>query len=968
MKRATEVGRGLAAVIALAALLVGPPAALAIAVGWPLPTTLPALESITTAARSGVSDGIVVKTLAVILWLAWLQVALSILGELTAVARRRPARHLPVLPGIQPAIARLVAAALLIAATTTARTPAASALPLQSVNAPVPTLTEPPPAPAPMATTTAPQNLPTTQTVVVERHDSYWEIAERILGDGFRWREIRDANLGRTMPDGHVITTSSELLVAGWELQIPATATTATADPIVAPALEPTGVEITVERGDGFWQIATAQVQAQIGRTPTDEEIQPYWTAFIAANADRLADPGDPNLLFTGQQLALVGPPAPQPPAPVVPAEPDAPPATPPAPEAPPASMPEETPPPSVATSIPDPIPADDGAVAHDGDGDGPRAALVGSAFSTLLAVGALRALARRRRRRAHQHSVPDAPTPDPVTDTHRDLIVAADDHQVDDLHGQLARLATDLRDHQLDTTPLIVQHGVGHLDVYLDPPLAPPSGWEAVSADGVWSPQGGALAAATADASPAPLLVTLGQPDDGGQVYLDLEAADVTALTGDPAVARDVAQTMVAELALSPFADGLDLIVIGDGLTTPDAASLDHVRTATGWNDVAGELLAWITQTRDALAINGWPNPFVARAIDPGHDALAPLAIVAGEPPPEEMLEHLVHAQPAVAGIVVIGSVAGALEVDCNADRLLVPRLGLEVTPHPLTDQSITDIVALLEDPVDEPLVIDEPTLFTDIDESRAEVDPGEVDVMVRVLGDIHVDGHPDLTAKQTAVLAYIALHGNVAADRVEDAVWAAPTGGSRRKRLANTMSEVRAAIGRHHLPAAADGRYTTGPGVSTDAHAFDHLVRRAASEPPDAAAATLRAALDLVTGPVFTYRTAERGNYTWVDLENLVSTWELRVAAVAERCTDLHLELGRAADAADIANRALGIIPTHTGITEALMRAHAATGDRLAVQRVYQAHASALEHLDLDDVADSTTELYQQLARSVG
>jgi DNA-binding SARP family transcriptional activator len=216
--------------------------------------------------------------------------------------------------------------------------------------------------------------------------------------------------------------------------------------------------------------------------------------------------------------------------------------------------------------------------------------------------------------------------------------------------------------------------------------------------------------------------------------------------------------------------------------------------------------------------------------------------------------------------------------------------------------------------------------------------------------------------------VLAFIALHGTVTAERIENAVWAAPSSSSRRKRLANTVSEIRAAIGRQHLPAAADGRYTTGPAVTTDAHLFDHLVRRAAGESPDSACVTLRAALDVVTGPVFTYREVDRASFTWVDLENLVSTWELRIAAVAERCADLYIEMGQPSDAVEVANRALTLIPTHTGITEALMRAHAANGDRLAVQRVFQAHASALEKLDLDDVAESTSELYEQLSRRSG
>jgi hypothetical protein len=57
---------------------------------------------------------------------------------------------------------------------------------------------------------------------------------------------------------------------------------------------------------------------------------------------------------------------------------------------------------------------------------------------------------------------------------------------------------------------------------------------------------------------------------------------------------------------------------------------------------------------------------------------------------------------------------------------------------------------------------------------------------------------------------------------------------------------------------------------------------------------------------------------------------------------------------------------MPTHTGVTEALMRAHAANGDRLAVRRVYEEHLTALEALDLDAPDESTTDLFDQLVEA--
>ncbi len=237
------------------------------------------------------------------------------------------------------------------------------------------------------------------------------------------------------------------------------------------------------------------------------------------------------------------------------------------------------------------------------------------------------------------------------------------------------------------------------------------------------------------------------------------------------------------------------------------------------------------------------------------------------------------------------------------------------------------------------------------------------EYEILVRVLGDIRIDGGASLPGKHIAVVTYIALHGAVSAERLEDAVWASPTAASRRKRLANTMSDCRAALGRMHFPPASDGNYRTGPGLVTDVDLFERRVKRAAEQPPIEAVETLLSALELVTGPPFTYGYADRGSFAWVELENWISRWELKVAAVAQRCAELLLDVGRGEEAVEVALHALAILPTHASLTETLLRAHAANGDRLAVRRVYQDHLTALQALDLDDSEDSTATLYESL-----
>ena len=74
-------------------------------------------------------------------------------------------------------------------------------------------------------------------------------------------------------------------------------------------------------------------------------------------------------------------------------------------------------------------------------------------------------------------------------------------------------------------------------------------------------------------------------------------------------------------------------------------------------------------------------------------------------------------------------------------------------------------------------------------------------------------------------------------------------------------------------------------------------------------------------------------------------------------------HDDVGRAIKACEAGLRAMR---THAGCTEALMRAHAQSGNLDAVQRVYQAHVTALELIHLDHAAASNSDLYKQLVGS--
>jgi len=240
---------------------------------------------------------------------------------------------------------------------------------------------------------------------------------------------------------------------------------------------------------------------------------------------------------------------------------------------------------------------------------------------------------------------------------------------------------------------------------------------------------------------------------------------------------------------------------------------------------------------------------------------------------------------------------------------------------------------------------------------------EPPAYDVLVRLLGDIRVEGGSKLNAKPTAVAAYLAINREVTADRLEEACWFGSDGTSHRKRLLDAMSECRGALGTTHFPPNRHGTYRVDAGIRTDLEIFDWHVQRAANQDGADAVESYRSALDLVTGRPFTYANAARRSYGWVDYEHHATTWEHRVTTVAKAFTELCLDLNLHQEAIDQLRQLLQAIPLSGGLVEALMRVHLATSDRAAAEALYQEHANALAQADLGDPDESVEQLRLEL-----
>jgi DNA-binding SARP family transcriptional activator len=229
-RTAADIAAGVAAVIALAALVAGVPAALVLFLGLPVPRSTPSMSALT-----GQLDVLtILKILSVVVWLAWLQLGWCVLVEIQAAVRNVgvPSR-VPLSGGTQSLAHRLVTAALLLFSVAAALSPAmshaAAPRPAYAVSAaaqfPGP-VTSPGTAAATSDALPAAHAAPRADKLYVvsppegRYHESLWEIAQQHLGDGRRYKEIFELNADRVQPDGSKLTIAS-LIRPGWVLRMP---------------------------------------------------------------------------------------------------------------------------------------------------------------------------------------------------------------------------------------------------------------------------------------------------------------------------------------------------------------------------------------------------------------------------------------------------------------------------------------------------------------------------------------------------------------------------------------------------------------------------------------------------------------------------------------------------------------------------------------------------------------------------
>lgn len=203
--------RACGAGVVLLVLLVGVPLVLIRVGGWPLPSKVPNWSHMVTMARQGdIRAEVVTKTVAVVVWIAWLQLAWATVWEFVvnvpaqSSGRRAPMPAPLVAPTVSAGIGRLVAAILAIgllagsasAPVAASRTGLASlARSVQAdavVTTAVPTGVVRDGRPVPSRSVSA--VVGNQVTWIVGEADTLWDIASAALGDGAHVQRVLELN------------------------------------------------------------------------------------------------------------------------------------------------------------------------------------------------------------------------------------------------------------------------------------------------------------------------------------------------------------------------------------------------------------------------------------------------------------------------------------------------------------------------------------------------------------------------------------------------------------------------------------------------------------------------------------------------------------------------------------------------------------------------------------------------------
>jgi len=760
MNRFGRIGKGFAALVVLVALVVGVPWALGHFIGWPLPRNVPNWSAVRrTLQERGIPDVMLLKSLAVVVWLTWGLLVASFGAEVVASMRGLTVTRVAFAGPFQAVASALVTAIIVSALTAIARPAPADAPSLVAslrrnqpaiarlVDVDIPTASASPNSIGPVADPHAATAHVATLYVVVPG-DTLWDIAQRHLGDPLRWPEIYQLNAGKPQGDGRELA-DPHWIFPGWQLELPPSMTEPHIAPLPAPSPPtPTTRPRPLVVPSSVAPNPTAPATTRLAAPPTGAQPAPPESTAVTSRSrthqERRSD--DSLLLGVAGLTAAVG------------------------------------------------------------------------------LTAALDLLRRRQRKRRRPGRAAPPPAPELAATELAVRALAANascswlDVALRSLTGQLRVRRGDRAPH-----PVAVQLREHNLVVMLDEPSPDaPKPWTTTPPGWLWElprsiSQSQLESAARDGCAPMPALATIGRGPDG-PVMVDLEACGLACIAGAPAQARALARSVALELAVSPIADSLEVLMVGEQglLSTSDA--VPRLRVLDTLDAALDALDQQVRAIDRALYGRMLATTFEARVASRGGDPWAPVVLILDtvptDPRQRERIEQLTNPASRGVGVLTVGDWAEAPWVlSVNDGRVDVARLGVAGLEAPLDTQTLEADVAdaviqLLDqtlDETDEPLLpAAEPTDDngdTETDD-QARVPASNVEVEVRVLGDVEVmGGTRSLTERETELVVFLATRDQaVDADTVQTALW--PRRMISPQRWWNLVADTRRALG-----AATDG-----------------------------------------------------------------------------------------------------------------------------------------------------------------
>ena len=981
-RSAADVITGLGALLALLALVIVVPLALAYFVGWPLPHKMPSGGLL----NATIDTKTFTNVLAILVWLAWAQFSACVLVEALAAARGigMPG-HVPLSGGSQILARQLVAAVLLITASAASFAPGLSSLgrtpddgPHRAPIAATQVLQQGTRADAPMPsgpaarTTTnvdarSATDLKATpvkgatkfyrvQPPAGRHHDSLWEIAQRHLGDGRRYQEIYELNKDRVQPDGSTLTKAS-LIRPGWILEMPADAVGGDlvgdpAAPVQARPQTQTQTQTPMDAGrsphqqgapagalDATNSDVSASEQTMNLAAVTDATDSAGRVAGAVAQhaGDGSGQRSDAVRIVTGSlsQNTQTHPI-----------------------QQPPHQSPQQSPHQS-STSPTHP----NGPAGHEqapaGD-QSPYRLPLELVSAPLLAAGLLGALTRNRTRQLwNRASGRRLSGPGDAAGVEEAIRLGAGMADVRFLNQALRELSASLATagRPLPAVQLANLTESG-LELRLaEPAPAAPQPWH-TRPDGLawWVARTdvGTVAKRVVEAAvaPCPGLVTVGAvgPDAATRVLLDLEAScGVISVGGDDAVRRAVLAAMAVELLTNTWSDKMTVTLVGfaGDLTT---LAPGRVHQTQSLEEVLPGLETELAERRRGLSEAGldsvlggrlgmvggagWPPHFIISAAPVSGPTAARLAAVIGDP------------SRVGIGYLIAGDVPGATwkaTVDA-AGRLRLPALDLDVAAQRLPDDQYRSVLALFEATRDldgEPIL--PLTAEAAVLEAQLRLTPT---VSVRLLGSLEVTGaygdlDEDRVDQAAEALTFLMLHRDGVHPRVLTSALfprgAANDVGDQVLHRLGTWLGV-APDGSPNLVTLPDGRLTVSQSVRSDWEMFKNMRALADADPRYQDAKNrdqvLGQALGLVRGPLLAHR--ETSRYGWLAYESVEAEVPALIADTAVELCELRLSLGDAEGAIDAVRSGMRGSPSDEELCRALLRATHATGDEQRLREV--------------------------------